>query len=59
MLKILPEEGVVKEEEEEEISKERGGKQTQTKKSDLRCIRCNKDWHDASTCNLPWDKIEQ
>ena len=37
----------------------RGGKQTQTEKSDLHCICCNKDWHDASTCKLPWDKIEQ
>ena len=37
----------------------RGDKQTQTEKSDLHCIHCNKDWHDASTCKLPWDKIEQ
>ena len=37
----------------------RGGRQTQTEKYDLHCIRCNKDSHDASTCKFPWDKIEQ
>ena len=37
----------------------RGGRQPQSENFDLHCIRCNKDWHDASTCKLPWDKIEQ
>ena len=36
-----------------------GGRQAQSEKSDLHCIRCNKYWHDASTCKLPWDRIEQ
>ena len=22
-------------------------------------MRCNRDWHDASTCKLPWDRIGQ
>ena len=37
----------------------RGGRQTQSEKSDLHCIHCNKYWHDASTCKLPWERIEQ
>ena len=37
----------------------RWGRQTQNEKYVLHCICCNKYWHDASTCKLPWDKIEQ
>ena len=37
----------------------RDERQTQIEKSNLHCICCNKDWHDASTCKFPWDKIEQ
>ena len=59
MINILPEEEMAEEEVEEGISEEWGGRQTQTEKSDLHCIHCNKHWHDASTCKLPWDKIEQ
>jgi len=59
MLKILPEEEVVEEEEEEEIS-EAGGTDTQREKSNLHCKRCNRDRsHYASTCKLPWEKIEK
>ena len=36
----------------------RGGRQSQTEKYNLRFIRCNKEFHDASTCKFPWDKIE-
>ena len=60
MLKILLEEEVAEEEEEEEISKAQGGRLSQGEKSNLHCIRCNRDRsHDASTCKFPWDKIEQ
>eukprot|EP00253_Pinus_taeda_P023217 PITA_23217 len=37
----------------------RGGRHFQGEKSDLHCIHCNRDGHDASTCKLPWEKIEQ
>ena len=50
---------MVEEEEEEEIS-EAGGRHSQGEKSDLHCIRCKRDGsHDASTCKLPWDRIEK
>ena len=56
--KILPEEEVV-EEEEEDISKA-GGKHSQGEKLDLHCTHCKRNGsHDASTCKLPWDRIEQ
>eukprot|EP00253_Pinus_taeda_P032022 PITA_32022 len=38
----------------------RGGRHSQGQKVDLHCIRCKRNGsHDASTCKLPWDKIEQ
>eukprot|EP00253_Pinus_taeda_P012451 PITA_12451 len=38
----------------------RGGRNSQEEKADLHCIRCKRNGsHDASTCKLPWDKIEQ
>eukprot|EP00253_Pinus_taeda_P016865 PITA_16865 len=38
----------------------RGGSHSQGEKADLHCIRCKRNGsHDASTCKLPWDKIEQ
>ena len=38
----------------------RGGRHYQAEKADLHCIRCKRNGsHDASTCKLPWDKIEQ
>eukprot|EP00253_Pinus_taeda_P014298 PITA_14298 len=38
----------------------RGGRHSQGEKADLHCIRCKRNGsHDASTCKLPWDKIEQ
>eukprot|EP00253_Pinus_taeda_P025085 PITA_25085 len=38
----------------------RGGRHPQAEKADLHCIRCKRNGsHDASTCKLPWDKIEQ
>ena len=38
----------------------RGGRHPQGEKADLHCIRCKRNGsHDASTCKLPWDKIEQ
>eukprot|EP00253_Pinus_taeda_P016613 PITA_16613 len=38
----------------------RGGRHSQGEKADLQCIRCKINGsHDASTCKLPWDKIEQ
>ena len=37
-----------------------GGRHSQGEKADLHCIRCKRNGsHDASTCKLPWDKIEQ
>jgi len=40
--------------------KGRGGRHSQAEKTDLHCIRCKRNGsHDASTCKLPWDKIEQ
>eukprot|EP00253_Pinus_taeda_P027529 PITA_27529 len=37
-----------------------GGRHSQGEKSDLHCIHCKRDEsHDASTCKLPWDRIEQ
>eukprot|EP00253_Pinus_taeda_P026355 PITA_26355 len=58
LLKILQEEEVVKE-EEEDIS-EVGGSHSQGEKVDLHCIHCKRNGsHDASTCKLPWEKIEQ
>jgi len=38
----------------------RGGRHSQAEKADLHYIRCKRNGsHDASTCKLPWDKIEQ
>eukprot|EP00253_Pinus_taeda_P029917 PITA_29917 len=38
----------------------RWGKHSQREKADLHYIRCKRNGsHDASTCKLPWDKIEQ
>eukprot|EP00253_Pinus_taeda_P009682 PITA_09682 len=37
----------------------RGDRQFQGENFDLHCIRCNRDGHDASTCKLPYDRIEQ
>eukprot|EP00253_Pinus_taeda_P029725 PITA_29725 len=38
----------------------KGGKHSQGEKADLHCIRFKRNGsHDASTCKLPWDKIEQ
>eukprot|EP00253_Pinus_taeda_P034097 PITA_34097 len=38
----------------------RRGRHSQGEKADLHCIRCKRNGsHDASTCKLPWDKIEQ
>eukprot|EP00253_Pinus_taeda_P020188 PITA_20188 len=38
----------------------RGGRHSQGEKADLHCIRGKRNGsHDASTCKLPWDKIEQ
>eukprot|EP00253_Pinus_taeda_P013777 PITA_13777 len=38
----------------------RGGRHSQGEKVDLHCFRCKRNGsHDASTCKLPWDKIEQ
>ena len=37
----------------------RGGRQFQWEKYDLHFICCNRDGHDASTCNIPWERIEQ
>jgi len=38
----------------------RGGRLSQGEKSDLHCIRCNRDGsHDASTCKFPSDIIKQ
>eukprot|EP00253_Pinus_taeda_P028890 PITA_28890 len=40
--------------------KGRGGRRSQGEKADLHCIRCKRNGsHDASTCKLPWDKIEK
>eukprot|EP00253_Pinus_taeda_P024709 PITA_24709 len=40
--------------------KGKGDRHSQGEKSDLHCIRCKRDGsHDASTCKLPWDRIEQ
>lgn len=36
----------------------RGGRHFQGERYDLHCIRCNIDGYDASTCKLPWDRIE-
>ena len=37
-----------------------GGRHSQGEKADLHCIHCKRNGlHDASTCKLPWDKIEQ
>eukprot|EP00253_Pinus_taeda_P027944 PITA_27944 len=37
-----------------------GGRHSQGEKADLHCICCKRNRsHDASTCKLPWDKIEQ
>ena len=36
-----------------------GVRQAQSEQYDLHYIRYNKDWHDASTCRIPWEKIEQ
>eukprot|EP00253_Pinus_taeda_P028857 PITA_28857 len=37
----------------------RRGRHSQGEKSNLHCIRCKRGGsHDASTCKLPWDKIE-
>ena len=49
---------MVEDEEEEEIS-EAGGTHSQEEKSELHCICCNRDGHDASTCKFPWDRIDQ
>eukprot|EP00253_Pinus_taeda_P008959 PITA_08959 len=38
----------------------RGGRHSQGEKADLHCIHCKRNGsHGASTCKLPWDKIEQ
>ena len=37
----------------------KGGRQAQSEKYDLHCTHYNRDWHDASTCKMPWDRIEQ
>eukprot|EP00253_Pinus_taeda_P031134 PITA_31134 len=38
----------------------RGARHPQGEKADLHCIRCKRNGsHDASTCKLPWDKIEK
>ena len=37
----------------------KGGGQAQSEKSDLHCIRYNRDDHDASICNISWDKVEK
>eukprot|EP00253_Pinus_taeda_P014442 PITA_14442 len=38
----------------------RAGRHSQGEKVDLHCIRCKRNGsHDASTCKLQWDKIEQ
>ena len=56
LLKILQEEEVDKE-EEEDIS-EVGGRRSQGEKADLHCIRYKRNGsHDPSTRKLPWDKI--
>ena len=36
-----------------------GGRHFQGERFDLHCIQFNRDGHDAITCKLPWDKIEQ
>eukprot|EP00253_Pinus_taeda_P029861 PITA_29861 len=37
----------------------KGGRHSQGEKADLHCIRCKRNGsHDASTCKLPWNKIE-
>ena len=42
------------------IFQRRGGRHSQGEKADLHCICCKRNGsHDASTCKLPWDKIEQ
>ena len=59
LLKILQEEEV-DEEEEEDISEAGGGRHSQGEKADLHCICCKRNGsHAASTCKLPWEKIEQ
>ena len=48
------------EEEEEDISEAEGGRHYQGEKADLNYIPCKRNGsHDASTCKLPWDKIEK
>eukprot|EP00253_Pinus_taeda_P008762 PITA_08762 len=38
----------------------RGGRHSQGEKSNFQCICCKRyGSHDASTCKLPWDRIEQ
>ena len=38
----------------------KGGRHSQGEKSDFHCIRCKRNGsHDASSCKLPWHKIEQ
>ena len=42
------------------VFQRQGGRHSQGEKADLHCIRCKRNGsHDASTCKLPWDKIEQ
>lgn len=58
MHNILLEEEVAEEVDEEGIL-EAGGKIVQGEKSDLHCMNCNRDGHDASTCKFPWERSER
>jgi len=46
------------EDEEEGIILEAGGKRSLRRIVCIHYIRCNRDVHYSSTCNLPWDRIE-
>ena len=42
------------------IFQRQGDRHSQGEKADFHCIRCKINGsHDATTCKLPWDKIEQ
>lgn len=57
MHKIILDEEVAKEVEEEEILK--AWRNTIPRENcDHHFICCNRDGHDASTCKFPWDRIE-
>jgi hypothetical protein len=53
---ILLEERTVREGVERIIS--RGVRDNQSERSNLHCVCCGKNGHEAKTCRIPWEKIK-